>query len=106
MAQAILAQGWALGPGAARPWCLEELYLTGFEINRANADGLTPLGRRLRSTQQRLADVPQEEVRARHLWNGTAWVRGDVDLHGRRLQTGGVQKAVLTARKRSGSANR
>lgn len=25
-----------------RPWCLEELYLTGFEINRANADGLTP----------------------------------------------------------------
>lgn len=26
-----------------RPWCLEELYLTGFDINKPNADGLTPL---------------------------------------------------------------
>ena len=25
-----------------KPWCLEELYLTGFDINKANADGVTP----------------------------------------------------------------
>lgn len=25
-----------------RPWCLEELYLTGFDINVPNDDGLTP----------------------------------------------------------------
>ena len=25
-----------------RPWCLEELYLTGFDINTPNDDGLTP----------------------------------------------------------------
>ena len=25
-----------------KPWCLEELYLCGFEINSPDGDGLTP----------------------------------------------------------------